>query len=237
MAGQFLRPNKPNISDLSTFLLTNSKLLFLTLCAYLFIVLVGSLLLRLVHQRFDRFASLKLALYRTPFLTLNQIFAVSSKFGVLVLSFTLFLFFMRNFLGGCIKTEKTVLRTDELIDSRAKLLATEKTMIIHFDQIEVLAKAPDGSFLKRLYQKERFPFTGEADETNWSLLFSQPMDTYFVFSNDVHALFTLAALAPYANSFGMFAFVQPEHSYFENMNAFYLRSSLDMERKKFIHRR
>ena len=141
-----------------------------------------------------------------------------------------------SILNSPLQTEKTVLKTDELIDSPAKLLASQRTMIAHFDQLEILAKAP-GGFLKRLSKKKRFTFTGEIGGTNWDLLFSEPIDSYLVFASDVHALFTLAALAPYANSLGQSAFVRPDYSYFENMNVFYLRRGLDVQRKKFIHRR
>lgn len=237
MVGQFVKPNTPNISDLSSFLLSNSKLLALILAAYLSMLLVSLFFPGLVHWRFNRLASMKLVLFRAPFSNLNQIFRFSSKLGILALSFTFFLFFVRNFLGGSIKTEKTILRTNELIDSPAKLLASQKVMIIFFDQLEMLAKAPEGSFLKRLYAKQRFLFTGESSGTDWNLLFRRGLDTFFIFASDVHALFTLAALAPNANSFGMLAFVQPDTSYHENMNVFYLRRSLDTERKQFIHRR
>lgn len=98
-----MKPLSSDISDLSSFLLSNRCLLALTGLAYLTVGLAGSLFPRLVHSRFDRFRALKLALFRMPFLNLNQIFFVSSKFGILVLSLTFFLFFMRNFLSGTIK--------------------------------------------------------------------------------------------------------------------------------------
>lgn len=237
LIGHFLKPNPPNISDLSSFLLTNGSLLVYTLCAYLSIALLGSLVPRLVHPNFDRLSSLKLALLKTPFLDLNRIAHVSFRFGLLVLCFTWFLFFMQNFLSGTIKTEKVVLKTDELIDSPFKALASEKTMIIPFDQLEMIATAPESSFIRSLHTKKRFLFTGEMGKTKWSLFFERPIDSYFVFGSDVHAIFALAALAPSANSLDMFAFVQPERSYFDAMNVFYMRRSLDENRKRFIHRR
>ena len=217
--------------------MSNTKLLALTLAAYLSILLVSWLLPGLVRSRFSRLASLKLVFFQAPFLSLNQIFRFSAKLGVLVLSFVFFSVLVRNFLGGSIKTEKTIIKTEELIDSPDKLLASKKVMVIFFDQLEMLAEAPDGSFLKQLYAKQRFIFTGEASRTNWDSLFSTGLDSYFMFGSDVHSLFFLAAVAPNANSFGQIAFVQPDYSYYENLNVFYLRRGLDAERKKFIHRR
>lgn len=94
---------------------------------------------------------------------------------------------MQNLLSGTIKTEKTVLKTDELIDSQLKALDSKKTLVIMFDQLETIATAPAGSFLRRLHMKKRFLFTGLMTKTDQGLIFERPIDSYCQF----HSLSTL----------------------------------------------
>lgn len=98
-------------ADLSAFLFENVRLLMMILLGYVFITVVTSIALSLIRKDYSYFKSLKLTLLNAYFIDSKPLLSLSLKFAVLLLSFELFMFFNKNFLGAGIKTSKVVVNT------------------------------------------------------------------------------------------------------------------------------
>ena len=76
-----------------------------------FITVLTSIVLTLIHKDYRKFKNLKLTLLKAYFIDSKPLLSLSFKFAVLLLSYDLFMFFNKNFLGAGIKTSKVVVDT------------------------------------------------------------------------------------------------------------------------------
>ena len=175
----------------------------------------------------SRLKSLKLLLFRAPFVERNQLPRVHLR--LVFLFFSLFLFFNLNFLGGNIKTEKVTVQTDEIFDSAAKLVATPKTLVTDYEGLKMLKDAPEGSFLKRLSTKEFL----EIDLNHFDRMKAN-VNRYVVLGNEVALVQLIILLSQHAHRIGAVAF-RKSTVYYESLVGFRMRRSLEEERKRFIN--
>lgn len=230
--GQFIEANKSEKSDFSSFLFDNVRLLILILAGYLSVVAVTWIAPKLIRSNYSRTKSLKLTLFRFFFTDVQRLFSLSYKFTALVLSFQLFMFFNLNFLSGGIKTSKVVVNTDEIVDSISKLAHTQKTIGTIFDEKDLFVDQPDHSLLHLMSKKKMLFLDVNTDlETVVNNIRS-----YIFFSKEDALLFIFSRLIPLTQSKNLVTFSEPK-SYHDSLGFFYMRRSLDQERKKFIHSR
>lgn len=123
----------------------------------------------------------------------------------------------------------------EIIDSESKLLATKKKLVIRFGIEDALKEAPKGSLMRRLSEKGMH-LVGVRPEEEMSAIIKDGLVRYYFFERNVALPFMLAVLSPYASSQNYVAFMEAK-PYHEIIDVFYLRRSLDADKKRFIHKR
>ena len=230
-----MRPPNTKESDLfTTFIFNHFQLLVVVLFGYLSIVVLASLFPRLIRQHYNRFSSLKFALFKLPFMVTSRLPWFSAKFALILLFFYCFLFFNINFLLSSIQTDHTVVDTSEIVDSTYKLTNTEKTLIILLDDQKTLTHSPKKSLLRKLSEKGRFVIGSVVTEREIEII-GRSLEDFFFFQRVSHLLFIMNVVAPLASATDLVAFVSFQN-YFESGTAFYMRSKLDVRRKQFVHR-
>lgn len=126
--------------------------------------------------------------------------------------------------------------TDSIVDSTAKLIATTKTLTMARGGLKSLKQSPEGSLLRRLSTKE----TEEVilNDLNKMDRIRKNIDRYVVLGNDVGVVYWMTLFSKYAHdtSAAVVAFFKPI-GYYEALEAYQMRRSLDEERKSFINRR
>lgn len=236
--GQFIAPGKSKESDLFTaFLFNHFQLLVIMISGYLSIAVLAFMFPKLIRRHFNRLKSLKLLIFELPVVHPSRLPRFVPNFALIWLFLNGFflLFFNGNFLLGSIQTDHTVVDTSEIIDSSYKLTNTPKTLIILLDDQKTLSQSPRRSLLRKISEKKAFVLGAKVTEKEMSLVTQGKMlENYFFFHSYTHLLFILSVAAPFASSANLVAFT-PFQSYYEICTAFYMRSSLDEQRKRFIH--
>ena len=232
MFGQFLLP-KRQATDFTSFLFENKRLLLVMMSGYLLIILLA---LAFSKTRIigNIFRVLKQVL-SSVFYGVGQ-YAVR-KLALLLLFFSLFMFINKTLLLSSIKTEKCTTNTDEILDSASKLIATPKMLVVNFEEDGTLRRALEQSFLGRLAKKHRFVHNAPISKEQQIALMKQPLDSMFFFSSEIYLCFTLSFFAAFANQGGLIAFVSTRIYSESFLRVFYLRRSLEEEKKRFVHSR
>ena len=100
----------------------------------------------------------------------------------------------------------------------------------------MLAMAPEGSFLGKLSKKSKFVVRAVISQEKIDEFYHKNgITAYVLFAKHIALVYALGALAPFASLNDMVAFHIP-FSYYEQLEAVYIRRSLDAHRKRFIHR-
>ena len=239
MIGQILtKPDKLQKADISSFLLNNRALLFITIIGYLLFFLFIFAFLKKVFYIYNSTKIIKLILFKLLFLNDKQLQGLSSEIAIIFVFFNFFLLIFLNIVRNCIKTDKVVINTDEFIDSDNRLDETPKILtIIHNDE-ELFSKSPERTLMNRLYYKklknEKFFMTNkhEGDE-EFRELEKNGLANHFFLMTKTSLLVTLASLTYSENQF----LFMKQKSYSERISVIYMRKDLDEIRKKFVHER
>lgn len=187
-------------------------------------------LVKLVHKNCKSpFKILTLVLFRALFVDPHRLPHIHLKLVLLFFSF--FLFFNFNFLRGSIKTEKCTVQTDEIVDSGSKLIASSKTLVIGVREADLLKRAPEKSFLKRLFRR-KFEVLNTLDELEQ--MKARGIDRYVLFTSEFGTIYTAILFSKHAKAVGSVIFASPT-SYYESLSVFLMRQSLDKERKRLIN--
>ena len=204
---------------------------------HLLITILAYVLSQIIQPCFDCAKRLKLVLCRTLFLSSAPFCSPSFKLALVFLFFNIFMFFNQNFLSGNIKTNKITVDTSDVIDTFSKLMRTEKTMIVNYEDDSSLKAAPAHSFLGRLAKKRRFVLKPSTTDEDRLVLIKKRMDYYFFMAVDVDLYFVMSVLASYSDASGLVAFIRAQIYRESFLRAFYLRRNLDPVKKRFIHKR
>lgn len=200
---------------------------------FLLIVAITTIFPKLTHLNGNSpLRSLKLILFRALFMNSNSLPRVHLR--LMFLFFNLFLFFNFNFLGGSITTDKVIVRTDEIVDSAAKLICTSKPLLIHWRESDLVKLAPERSFLKTISRKKIL----ELNKMNDFLkrIKTTGIDFYVVFAVQSGLVHFMAIMARHAKDVGSVAFLKST-DYYERLAVYEMRKSLEEERKQFINSR
>ena len=185
-----------------------------------------------IHANYGtRLKSLKLVLFQTPFLDRSRLPRVHLR--LMLLFFSLFLFFNLNFLAGTIKTGKVIVATNEIVDSSSNLLTTPKTLVSYGAPISLLKASPKGSFLERVAGKKFLAIKSLADLATME---ANGIDQHVIFTIAPTLLYFMDFLSADAKNAGLIAFMKPTNHY-ELLCIHQMRRSLDEERKRFIKSR
>ena len=232
LVGQFMARHQ-HTTDFTSFFVQSMDLLLFILSGYVSLIIFALAFSK--TQAFSRvFCRLKLVLSSVLY-GVRQ--SAVRKLAVLLLFFNLFLFINKNVLQSSIKTEKTAIKTDEIINSPSKLLSTSKLLVVNFEEDSTLRRALEHSFLGRLAKKSRFVHSAPISREQQDTLKKRGLDTIYFFSSEVYICFTLSFLAEFANKDGLVAMVRTEIYSESFLRVFYLRRGLEKRNKLFIHKR
>ena len=232
LVGQFIVPHQQT-TDFTSFFFQSKQLLLFILSGYVSLIIFALAFSK--TRAFSRtFSTLKLVLS-------NVLYGVRQsavrKLAILLLCFNLFLFVNKNFLQSSIKTEKTAIKTDEIINSVSKLLSTPKLLVVNFEEDSTLKRALEHSFLGRLNKKRRFVHSAPISKEQQETLRKQRLDSFYFFSSEVYICFTLSFFAPFANREGLVGFLRTQIYSESSLRVMYLRRGLEEEKKRFVLRR
>ena len=203
---------------------------------YLLVTILIFALSLAIHRCSDYAKRLKLVADRVLFEP-SQFYSLSFKLALAFLFFEVFVFLNQNFLGGGIKTDKVVIDTSEIINSLPKLMETKKTMIAFYDEDAQLSSAPEHSFWWKLAKKPRFLIAQTMSVKEKNAFVAQQIDSYFVLAIDVDLYFEMSVLAGYLKKGEWVAFIRSQIYRESFLQVFYLRRSLDADKKRFLHNR
>lgn len=159
------------------------------------------------------------------------------KIALLLLFFNLFMFINQTLLRSSIKTDKTTINTNGIIDSVPKLIATPKTMIVNFEEEGILKLALEHSLLGGLAKKRRIVYSAPMTDEKIQRLKKEKMEALFFFSSEIYLYFVFSTFASFAKQNGLVAFIRSQIYSESFVRAFYLRRSLADDKKRFIHTR
>ena len=236
MIAQILtKPDKLQKADISSFLLNNRVLLYVTIIGYFLFFIFIFAFLRKVFYIYNSTKIIKLILFKLLFLNDKQLQGLSSKIAIIFVFFNFFLLIFLNVVRNCIKTDKVVINTDEFIDSDNKLDETPKILtIIHNDE-ELFSKSPERTLMNRLYFKklknEKFFMTNKREgQEEFRELEKNGLANHFFLMPKTGLLITLAS---FTYSEDQFVFLK-QKSYCERISVIYMRKDLDKIRKSFV---
>ena len=199
--------------------------------SYLLMALVITISPKLVHANCrSHVKSLKLILFKAPFMDHNRFPRVHLR--LMFLFFSLFLFFNLNFLSGNIKTEKVTIPTDQIVDSASKLIGTTKTLAMKSSEISFFKEAPENSFLNRLTRKNTFVLLYMSD---FARMKAFGIHRYVIFAAELELAYVMTQLAEHGKHIGSVGYVKST-SYYEILLCYQMRRSLDEKRKRHIKR-
>ena len=200
---------------------------------FLLIAGLATVLPRLTHAKGgSRLKSLKVIVFRTPFLDPNHLPRVHLR--LVFLWFNVFLFLVLNILIGNIQTAKVAVSTDEIeIFSIPKLISTSKTLALGFKELNLIRMAPERSFLKKLSEK-KFMIAQRYGELNQ--MRAKGIENYLVFMGKTSLAHLIALQSHYAHLIGSVAFISPI-GYYESLVGFQMRRKLRNEIKRLINSR
>ena len=230
LVGQYIAPDQ-HTTDFASFFFQNMHLILFILSGY-----VSLIIFALAFSKTRAFSWI----FRTLKLILSSVLygvrhSAVRKLAILLLFFSLFMFNCKNFLQSSIKTEKTAIKTDEIINSPSKLFSTTKLLIVNFEEDSTLRHALEHSFLGRLVKRRRFVHNIPIMKEQQNALIRHGLDTIYFFSSQVYIGFTISFFAELANKQGLVAYVDSQIYSESPLRVLYLRGSLDEETKKFIH--
>ena len=207
-------------------------LLAFVVFGYLLVAAVNTALPRLVSaNRGLRPKSLKQVLLRALFMDYSPLTCVHLRLTFLF--FNLFLFLILNLLSGNVKTEKSIVSTEEIVDSVFKLFKTQKVLVSNPEGLNLKAVPPKGSFLERLSGKETVTLRNWRDMAGMK---EKGFDQYLLFMEQRAVHYVVSLLSENVKQVGLVVFLKPT-SYFERLAIYRMRRGLDERRKRFINSR
>ena len=218
--------------DFLSVLSNNRLLLTVIFLGYLLVMAVSAAFPGLVYANCSPLKNLKLILLRPLFTDAKAL--PSAPLKLIFVFFGLFIFFNLNFLAGTVKTDKIAIDTDDIVDSREKLAATTKTLVIGWLGANLMKTAPDGSFMKRLSRKQTLLVN---NVTDLEKIKSRGVDCCVFFANQVPLAYVMSLLSTPANDVDAVAFAKPGSGHYELLTTLNMRRNLDADRKRFINSR
>lgn len=207
-AAQFLDPVETSQVDLSLFFTQNIDFIYQLLIAFALIYL--TILLFIAHQSLK----IKKTLFRKlifeniiyNLIGLKNNLVKSSKIGLILLFYSLYVFLFLNLLSCNMKTEQVIVKTNHIIDSDYKLLNTPKVACWFESEYDytLASKSPKETFLYKVFDSKKFriPVKDEFGELiheckflpqtftfrALNLLFKNKLSNYFILMNRTTAL-------------------------------------------------
>ena len=224
--GQILRkPNKFNKLDFSSFLIENIGLMVIILIGYFFILMAIFTLLKLIKQRYS--------LYYLLTIDGSRLSSISFKISILLLTFSIFLFFNLSILTNMIKTQKVIVSTSEFIDSISKLNKTTKTLVTMHQSFTNLFYR----LLKKSKRNDSLSIASLVDfEGFYSKISKKGFDFYFYFMREIYFFLLVYYVTLLNRSVDYFVFFKPT-IYFESLRSIFYRKNLGEKMKKILNRR
>ena len=237
LVGQFIFPghSSAETSDFTSFLVQNKRIVMIILSGYLLVIAMAFVFFQTSRPFSSAFKSLKQVLGQVLFSTGQS--SKLYKVAIMLLAFHLFLFILQVLLRSSIKTEKATINTDEMIDSVPKLVSTSKTMVVNFEEEDILKRAIEHSLLGNLAEKRRIVYRAPLSEEKMKELMKERMDSLFFFSSEIYLYFIFSALASIAKQRGLVAFIRSQIYSESFVRVFYLRRGLEEVKKQFIRNR
>lgn len=230
-AGQFPKPYSTKM-NVTHFLVSNLPLLAFIIVGYLLIAAFATILPKLTHQNNrTHLKSLKLVLFRAPFMDHSRLPCIALK--LVLLFFNIFFFLNLNFLGSSISADKVIVPTQDVVDSSSKLIATSKTLVFNDGELDLVKRAPEGSFLKKLSGKKVLVLENARDLIRMK---TEGLQEYVIFTNAIIVVFLANRLSRHAKEIGSVVFIKPI-DYYERLSVFQIRRGLEVKSKSFINGR
>lgn len=223
-------------SDFISFLFENMHILLIILFSYLFVILTCLSFFNFSSPNYRIVSKKSFLVFDLFFIDLNKLMLLSLKIYLLFLLFVIFNKIFGNLISNYIQVEKVVVDRNALIDSVKKLTTTEKTMVF-FEHNEILTAAPDGSLLRRLYQKMKkekkiYAINQRYSVKSWIKKASiEDPASFFFFIDRNNLLFTLKSISIYLKDY--LGLLTPT-SYYEIFSIFGLRKNLKQYIKQAI---
>lgn len=225
-ACQFLHPLSKKL-EISYFLTSNLWLLMFIALGLL--VAVMTAMMQLSQTNGSPRRSWKLILFRALFIDWLP------DARLLSISLSIFIFFCLNLLSGAIKTDKISVPTDQIVDSTTKLIDTSKTLIFNTKEFNWAKSAPDDSFIKRLSKKDILVIDGLS---SLGRMKAMGINSFVIFGDQTRNIYLLTLLSRHANEIGSVALsLSKESIFYERLEIFQMRRSLDQEKKQFVNSR
>ena len=178
----------------------------------------------------------KLALSKLLYDDYTQLRAFSSKIAFIFLFFNFFLFILINLLTNFIQTDAVILNTDELIDSNEKLLSTPKILLTRGFQLDYLNTFPKSSLLFKLVTRKKENYQYFTPQSNFTKIMKivkkGESSSFFLFDSKSTVLLHLLMFAKLTKN--PIVFMKPT-SYHEVIYGYYMRKTLEKNKKKFIN--
>lgn len=237
LVGQYLKPfDNLERSDFTSFLYQNKQLMMIIFSGYLIVAILIFVLSQIINPAPDCAKRLRLVLYKILFIDSVKS-PCSFKVALIFLFFHIFMFFCQNFLFGSVKTEKVTIDTSAVIDTTSKLIRSEKTMVVNHEQDKSMNLALEHSFLGRLAKKRRMVLNPTVTKEERNALLTKRMDSYFFMAIHMDLYYVMYMFSSYSELGGLVAFIRSQIYRESFLRVFYLRRSLEDEKKRFIHNR
>lgn len=228
--------------DCLSFLLINFNLVIILLFGYLSMIIIVHLCLKIIRRKFVSRNNFKINAIKFLSLSLNQQRSLIPCIALMSLFFTFFSFIIFFCLISNIKTEKILVSTDEFIDSKEKLKATDKIIFYYRYDAHIFKESPETSLLFNLFKrkvKEKKVFVLDPNESRnnrhvQEIIENIGLENYVLIGRDNQVISYLVILSFYLNRLKEFIFVKPDN-YYEALFTVLIRKNLDAYRKKLIN--
>lgn len=228
------KPEKLQSNESTSFLYQDYHIILLILIGfisfifiYLFFISFKRINLRSAFFNFSTLTTLK---FKPKISILSKLFL-----SYLIFSRNLFLWINLVFLSNDIKTDTSIVNTDEFINSVDQLLETPKILVFPFFLLQLFSKAPKNSFLSKLYYKKvlKQKFFKISPGSKKKLLSKYKMNDLFFFSRKEVQQTIVLVFSDQLNQNNFF-FMKPT-IYYEAPATLYYRKNLKKSLKKQIN--
>lgn len=235
LVAQILKiPSNTERLDQLNFLVHNKAILMIILIGYFLLLFTNFLLWPRFNRKFKKRKKLNLNVLETLLLNFKQLACLSFKIALVYLFFAFFRFINLSILGSNIKTESTIVKTDEFIDSVERLMNTKNSFLSHNYDSFIFSRAPNDSFLKKFFDKKlkekRYLKVREFD-----LVPVEKIQSYFLFTTEITVSFSLSTLTPRLGD-DVFIFLK-QKIYYELLKVIYMRKDLEDYKKDHLNTR
>lgn len=225
------KPDQSDKTDFSIFFINNFKIILIILIGYYLTRFLIYLYFKSVKSKFNFFDLFLIELRNG---------SKVSKISLIILFFNFFLFINLSLLSNSIKTDKVIVKTDQIIDSFDELDRSSKILAYFEDQGHIFTQAPNRSFLYRFYQKKFkknkiFLFSSKKFENFAELLeIAQRIgfDNFLFIAERTRIYPTYKFISKYLTNYHLWI---RSTAFFEELCFLYLNPNLDEKKKRILY--